>query len=156
MGNTETDSSDSWLVRALQKRVVLIQVSCAFHPLGVLAPFLLPAKCLIQSLWRTKKDWDEPLDGDDKVVWEDWLADLSSMRVFELPRCLCSDAPQEAQVELHVFGHAPEKGFGAVCYTRHAFPHGRIEVAFHHGQDPCGTPRTTQYLSSGTSDGQAS
>ena len=52
------------------------------------------------------------------------------MKVFELPRCLCSDAPQEAQVELHVFGHASEKGFGAVCYTRHAFPHGRIEVAF--------------------------
>ena len=57
-------------------------------------------------------------------------ADLSSMGIFELPRCLCSDAPQEAQVELHVFGDASEKGFGAVCYARHVFPDGRIKVAF--------------------------
>ena len=115
---------------ALTKRGVLSQVSSVFDPLGVLAPFLLPAKCLIQSLWRKKRDWDEPLDGDDKVVWENWLADLSSMRVLELPRCLCSDDLQEAQVELHVFGDASEKGFGAVCYARHVFPDGRIEVAF--------------------------
>ena len=101
-----------------------------FDPLGVLAPFLLPVKCLIQTLWCTKKGWDEPLDEVDQIVWENWLASLSSLKAFELPRCLCSDAPQDAKVKLHVFGDAFEKGFGTVCYAHYVFLDGRIEVAF--------------------------
>ena len=131
--NTETDSF-RFAVRSRQsaptKRGVLSQVSSVFDPLGVLAPFLLPAKCLIQDLWRKKRGWDEPLDESNRVVWENWLTDLSALRVFELPRCLYSNAPQDVRVELHVFGDASEKGFAAVCYVRYALPDGRIEVAF--------------------------
>ena len=61
------------------------QVSSVFDPLGVLAPFLFPAKCLIQTLWRKKKHWDEPRDDGDKTVWENWLGDLSSLQEFEIP-----------------------------------------------------------------------
>ena len=67
---------------------------------------------------------------DGRIVWESWLASLSSLKVFELPRCLCNDAPRDPKVELHVFGDASEKGFGAVCCARFVFPDGRIEVAF--------------------------
>ncbi|KAL9972904.1 hypothetical protein ACROYT_G019295 [Oculina patagonica] len=131
--NTETDSfrfAVSSCQSAPTKRGVLSQVSSVFDPLGVLAPFLLPAKCLIQDLWRKKRGWDEPLDKSNQVVWENWLADVTALRVFEQPRCLCSDAPRDVRVELHVFGDASEKGFGAVCYARYVFPDGRIEVAF--------------------------
>lgn len=131
--NTETDSfrfAVTLRQSALSKRGVLSQVSSVFDPLGVLAPFLLPVKCLLQTLWSKKKGWDEPLDEDDRMVWESWLASLSSLKAFELPRCLCSDAPRDVKVELHVFRDASEKGFGAVCYARYVFPDGRIEVAF--------------------------
>ena len=131
--NTETDSFRFALSSrhsALTKRGILSQLSSVFDPLGVLAPFLLPAKCLIQDLGRKKRDWDVPLDQSDRVTWENWLADLSLMRVFELPRCLCSDAPRNVQVELDVFGDASEKAFGVVCYARFVFPDGRTEVAF--------------------------
>ena len=74
--NTETDSfrfAVTLRQSALSKRGVLSQVSSVFDPLGVLAPFLLPVKCLIQTLWCKKKGWDEPLDEDDRMVWESWL-----------------------------------------------------------------------------------
>ena len=78
--NTETDCfrySISIFDTLLSKRGVLSRVSSVFNPLGVLAPFLLPAKCLIQTLWRKKKDWEDPLDEEDpRVTWENWLEDL--------------------------------------------------------------------------------
>ena len=58
------------------KRGVLSRLSTVFDPLGVLAPYMLPAKCLIQSLWRKNKGWDEPLDEADQSIWKDWLEDL--------------------------------------------------------------------------------
>ena len=131
--DTETDSfrfAVSSRQSAPTKRGVLSRVSSVFDPLGVLAPFLLPAKCLIQDLWRRKRSWDEPLDESNRVVWEKWLADLPALRAFQLPRCLCGGALRDVQMELHVFGDASEKGFGTVCYARYVFPDGRIEVGF--------------------------
>ena len=101
-----------------------------FDPLGVLAPYILPAKCLIQSLWRKNKGWDEPLDEEDQRIWEDWLGDLMKLSEFELPRCFCVDTCPEASIQLHVFADASEKGFGAVCYARYSLPDGSIKVLF--------------------------
>lgn len=131
--DTETDSfrfTVSSCQSAPTKRGVLSQVSSVFDPLGVLAPFLLPAKCLMQDLWHKKRSWDEPLDESNRVVWEKWIADLPALRVFQLPRCLCGGAPWNLQVELHVFGDASEKGFSTVCYARYLFLDGHIEVGF--------------------------
>ena len=100
--NTETDSfrfAVTSCQSALSKCGVRSQVSSVFDPLGVLVSFPLPVKCLIQTVWCKKKGWDEPLDEDDQIEWENWLASLSSLKVFELPRCLCSDAPRDAKVE---------------------------------------------------------
>ena len=105
--NTETDSfrfAVTLCQSALKsKHGVLSQVSSVFDSLQVLVPFLLPVKCLIQTLWFKKKGWDECLDEDDQIVWKSWLASLSSLKVFELPRCLGSDAPRGTKVDLHVF-----------------------------------------------------
>lgn len=55
-----------------------------FDPLGVLAPYMLPAKCLNQSLWRKNKDWDEPLDEEDQSIWEEWLGDLMNCLIVSV------------------------------------------------------------------------
>ncbi|KAK3726367.1 hypothetical protein QZH41_006069 [Actinostola sp. cb2023] len=71
--NTQTDSFrfsvNSHKSTDVTKRSVLSMVSTVFDPLGVLTPFLLPAKCLIQTLWQKGKGWDEPLDPDDERIW---------------------------------------------------------------------------------------
>ena len=132
--NTETDcfcfSVCSHQTYESTKRGVLSRLSTMFDPLGVLAPYILPAKCLIQSLWRKNKGWDEPLDEEDQRIWEDWLGDLMKLSEFELPRCFCVDTCPEASIQLHVFTDASEKGFGAVCYARYSLPDGSIKVSF--------------------------
>ena len=132
--NTETDcfrfSVFSRQTYESTKRGVLSRLSTVFDPLGVLAPYILPAKCLVQSLWRKNKGWDEPLDVEDQRIWEDWLGDLMKLSEFELPRCFCVDTCSEASIQLHVFADASEMGFGAVCYARYSLPDGTIKVSF--------------------------
>ena len=112
------------------KRGILSRISTVFDPLGVVAPYMLPAKCLIQTLWRKNKGWEEPLDEEDQSVWEDWLDDPAKPSEFKLPRCFCVDTCPETLIQLHVFADASEKGFGAVCYARHVFPDGRVKFSF--------------------------
>ena len=58
---------------------VLSRLSTVFHPLGVLAPCMLLAKCLVRLLWLKNKDWNEPLDEEDQSIWEDWLGHLMEL-----------------------------------------------------------------------------
>ena len=99
-------------------------------PLGVLTPYLFLAKCLIQTLWQKGKDWDKPLDPEDKLAWEKWSADLLSLRDILLFRWMSIDSSPDALVQLDLFGDASEKGFGAVCYARYVFSDDRIHVSF--------------------------
>jgi len=91
---------------------------------------MLPAKCLIQSLWRKTKGWDEPLDEGDQSIWKDWLEDQMRLSELELPRCFCVETCPKALIQLHVFADASEMGFGAVCYARYSLPDGTIKVLF--------------------------
>ncbi|XP_029202962.2 uncharacterized protein LOC114967138 [Acropora millepora] len=128
--NTKTDcfrfSVYSHQTPESTKRGVLTRLSTVFDPLGVLAPCMLPAKCLIQSLCRKNKDWDEPLDEGDQSIWKDWLEDLMRLSELELPRCFCGNTCHEASIQLHVFADASEMGFGAVCYARYSLPDGKV------------------------------
>jgi len=132
--NTETDgfqvSVSSPKPCDITKRGVLSRLSTVFDPLGMLLPFTLPAKCLIQNLWQKKTGWDDPLDESDHRSWTSWLHDLPLLRDVELPRCLFSNTCSGTVMELHVFADASEKGFGAVCYARFVRPDGHIHVSF--------------------------
>ena len=56
--------------------------------------------------------------------------DLPILRDFQLPHWLSIDDSSDANIQLHFFSDASEKGFGAVCYARYSFPDGRIHVSF--------------------------
>ena len=131
--NTETEcfrfSVCSHQTYESTKRGMLSRLSTVFDPLGMLAPYSLPAKCLIQSLWCKNKGRDEPLD-EGQRIWEDWLGDLMKLSEFELLCCFCVDTCPEVSIQLHVFADASEKGFGAVCYASYSLPDGSIKVSF--------------------------
>ncbi|XP_055612702.1 uncharacterized protein LOC129759321 [Uranotaenia lowii] len=52
------------------KRIVLSCVMGFFDPLGLLSPFTVLGKMLIQDLWRTGCEWDEKIDDDSYAKWK--------------------------------------------------------------------------------------
>ena len=59
----------------MTKRGMLKITASIFDPLGIVSPFVVRAKLLLQRLWSMKFDWDQPLEGDILHAWEAWLSE---------------------------------------------------------------------------------
>ncbi|KRY44482.1 hypothetical protein T03_15120, partial [Trichinella britovi] len=101
------------------KRQLLSVASSIFDPIGCLAPFLVRAKILFQSLWERGLDWDEPLPEDVERPWLAWKSELDDLPLIRLPRALVPiPLDHVKRIELHAFCDASERAYGAVVYLR--------------------------------------
>ena len=57
----------------LTKRSVLSIAAKVFDPLGLLEPFTVKAKMMLQELWKQKVSWDSQLPGELKAQWWTWF-----------------------------------------------------------------------------------
>ena len=105
--------------KAPTRRGILSVVSSMYDPLGFVAPIILPAKSLLQSLCKQKYGWDEEISDADSIVWQDWLKELACLRTISVPRCFKPPGfGAVVNVQLHHFSDASEYGYGAVSYLR--------------------------------------
>ena len=90
-----------------------------FMSLGFAAPFILPAKRLLQQLCKEKIGWDEDVPPSVLEAWERWLNDLPLLRSISVPRYLKSHqlGPLKS-IQLHHFSDASFAGYGVVSYLR--------------------------------------
>ena len=101
------------------KRAVLSSIASTFDPLGLVAPFTLQAKLLMQDLWRKQLSWDVTLAEDDLQRWRCWQESAALLSDLRIPRCYQAAADSEVtRRELHVFCDASEAAFGAAGYLR--------------------------------------
>ena len=109
------------------KRNILSRVSSVFDPLGMLAPWVLTAKCLLQNIWKAGFSWDEEIKNLRlKTVWKKWTADLQALSDFRVPRCYRQRLSIPVNCQLHIFGDASEVAFGVVAYLRYTYEDGHI------------------------------
>ena len=95
---------------------MLSVISSIFDLLGLLGPFIVKGKMILQELWRLGYDWDSSVQGHPLRCWKQWLDGVAKISSFQLPRCYYDESP--SVVELHVFGDASELAYGAVAYLR--------------------------------------
>lgn len=101
------------------KRVVLSCLARIFDPLGFLNPYVMTAKYLFQQLWRDGLDWDDEVSEEIHAQFAQWIKGLEVVKAWEIPRCYSALAWGDFdKVELHSFGDASERGYGAVVYLR--------------------------------------
>ena len=91
-----------------------------FDPIGLIAPFSVRSKLILQSLWTKCVGWDEEIPIEVSLKWNQWVQELSELEHLYIPRCYLSDLPlsQNAKVEIHAFGNASEVAFASADYVR--------------------------------------
>jgi hypothetical protein len=97
----------------------------------MVAPFILPAKLLLQDLCRRQVQWNDELMGADLKGWKQWLRELPRLNEFKTPRCYKpEDVSEITSCQLHTFADASDVGYGVVSYLRLVCSTGIIHCAF--------------------------
>ncbi|XP_062714353.1 uncharacterized protein LOC134291085 [Aedes albopictus] len=102
------------------KRMALRCIMSLFDPLGLLAPYLVHGRMLLQDVWRSGVSWDEEVQDEEFAKWRRWTELLKGIGQLEIPRHYFSRARQDAcrTLQLHVFTDASEAGYGCAAYFR--------------------------------------
>lgn len=98
------------------KKSVLRIISRIYDVLGILSPFTIRARILIQKIWKRNVDWDTRLPEDLCNEWNIWCEEVALLEYFAIPRCIKEDF--NAELELYVFSDASPQAYGAVAYVR--------------------------------------
>ncbi|XP_057379622.1 uncharacterized protein LOC130701716 [Daphnia carinata] len=95
------------------KRDLLRAVASIYDPLGFISPLSIPARILIQQIWKEKLEWDDPLPSPFADKWNS----LANALVNAKPKIRRSYFGTRSRVNsLHVFVDASQQAYGAVAY----------------------------------------
>ncbi|XP_065092732.1 uncharacterized protein LOC135713535 [Ochlerotatus camptorhynchus] len=102
------------------KRQVLRCVMTLFDPLGLLSPFIIHGKVLIQDLWREGTEWDEQVSDEVYKKWQRWIQMIEYIAEIRIPRCYFPSATRRTyqNSEVHVFVDASEVAYSCAVYLR--------------------------------------
>ena len=102
-------SEASW---KFSKCTAFALISSLFDPLGLLSPLSIRGRIFMQSLWKTKANWDEPLSEEYVKALTDILREFQQASEFTFPRKVIFESS-----ELHVLVDDSSKAYGAVAYV---------------------------------------
>ena len=97
------------------RRGILSIISSVYDPLGFVAPFILPAKIILQDLCKKKLGWDDKIPEEVINRWKAWLESLPLLERFCTERCCKPTNFEEVtSCQLHYFSDASQLAYGAV------------------------------------------
>ncbi|GFT37117.1 DUF5641 domain-containing protein [Trichonephila clavipes] len=102
------------------KRFMLQTIGKIFDPLGLLSPFTIRIKCLIQELWIKKITWNEILPPKLNEKWLIWCKELPLLDNLRIPRLVLDSTNDEVSdlIEIHIFCDASKLAYGAAAYVK--------------------------------------
>ena len=101
-----------------------------YDPLGLVAPFLLTGKRIVQELCKSKTEWDEPVPDTIRSQWEKWRREIHSLAELKIRRCHKPEDFGELKfIELHNFSDASVVGYGQCSYLRMVNVHDEVHCS---------------------------
>ena len=103
-------------VKFWTKRLVLQAAMSIYDPIGLISPFTVQARALLQWVWRLKTGWDDELDKEIVKKWEKWTAEVMDLKIIKIPRWI--GFLSTAHNSLHTFVDASTEAYAAAVYLR--------------------------------------
>ena len=103
-----------------------------FDPLGLIAPFTITARILLQQCWREDVNWDEEVPPEVLKKWQKWIDSLPELQNLRFDRCLKGKDTRGKIIslqEIHTFADASGKAYSAASYIRTIFTDRTVHVA---------------------------
>ena len=115
----------------LTRRAILSSISSIYDPLGLISPFLLKGRKILQEITSEKDShWDDELKVEHIQAWRDWRESLFPLQSLRLDRCYKpNDFGDSIETTLHCFSDACQYGYGAACYLRQVNKNGKVHVS---------------------------
>ena len=105
------------------KHGMLSMVSSIHDPLGLVSPFVLEGRQIIQMLCLSQLTWDDPVNEDIQQKQIKWKLSLKKLQEIKLDRCYM------VSCSLHLFSDASESGYGQAAYLRLVDTAGKVHCS---------------------------
>lgn len=100
------------------KCLLVSDIGKIYDVLGWFSPTIVKVKILLQRIWETKIDWDDPVPQPILDEWLRWRSELSLTATKSVPRCYYPKDVQVCTLQFHGFSDASEQAYAGVIYIR--------------------------------------
>ncbi|GFS37636.1 integrase catalytic domain-containing protein [Nephila pilipes] len=100
------------------KRFLLQVAGRIFDPLGLIAPYVIRLKVLIQNVWEMGLLWDQEMPQIVKKPFKERCHELKDLHLVSIPRFYDFTDSNVVDVQLHSFSDSSKKVYGTVIYFR--------------------------------------
>ena len=78
------------------------KITTLFDPLGLLAPFTIISKLLMQETWSAGIDWNEKVTGPIEQNMKKWFQELQLLNYMKVDRCVRENEEHiETNISIH-------------------------------------------------------
>ena len=114
---------------------MLSVVSSIYDPFGLVSPFILEGRQIVQKLCFSKFNWDKSVNEDIKKHWKNWMCKLKSLKNITLNRCYKpAGFGKVVNCCLHYFSDTSERAYGQATYIRLVNKIGKINCSLAMGK----------------------
>ena len=103
-------------VKSMQQRQLLSLAASLFDPLGIIMPFSIRVRCILQSIVKQGNNWNNQILREFQHDLQQWVEEYEQMPEISISRCLILN-PDDKH-ELHIFCDASSTAIATTIYIR--------------------------------------
>ena len=109
------------------RRKIFGQAFSVWDPRGLVLPFTIRSKIILQNLNHMKYSWDDDLREADLREWREWHSEAAALDEIKIPRAFLGQMKAARETSFHVFCHSSQDTYGACAYLRREFEDTTVE-----------------------------